>query len=1039
VVTCVACGREIGEAFSFCPHCGAAQVGPASESRKTVTVVFCDLVASTALAEKLDPESLSRLLSRYFERMREVIELHGGTVAKFIGDAIVAGFGIPAVHEDDALRALRAAVEMRSALAELDEEVRGSWGLSLSARTGVNTGEVLISGRGPGEALAVGDAMNVAARLEQEARPGDIVLSATTRRLVSDVVAVEPLGPLDLKGRAQPVEAFRLVELLADRTGRRLDSPMIGRGDDLARLLEAFGRVVDHRSPELLTVVGEAGMGKSRLLGEFTARVAPDAAVFLGRCLPYGEGITYWPLLEVVRQAAGIAETDEREESAAKVERLLRGSAQGGMIARRVSQAVGFAEGSAAAEEIAWAVRNLLEHVAASGPAVVVFDDIHWAEPTFLDLIEDLVASPAPTCSNAINPGRRGDPSFDWSPSVMQTPGGSWRTSWGEGPVPAEASRMVLRASQGNPLFLEQMVSMLVEEGTLAEDDTGWAVVGDLSRTAAPPSIQALLAARLDALPADERAVIEAASVVGMVFYAQALEATAEPAGRVEPLLEALRQKNLVSPAASDLEGLHAFGFRHILVRDSAYGSIPKARRADLHLRFAGWMETIGATASLEFDEILGYHLEQAHWLRADLGPVDEATAAAGARATELLHAAGRRAALRGDTPAATNLLTRVDRLLPEIDERRVEVMIELANADQSPGLVNSPAYLERAIERARELGLDRLELRASIRLDYQRAWNTGSSEAIVEAMEPYVEPFERLGDLSGLSYAWRQMARGWHQTGQSRRSAEGWTRALGFARQAGDSWEELETLRMLFPVVLGSSPAAESLRRAEEVLAFAVANDDPRLELSARFGVGYLAAITGDLDAAWAHMDRGWGIATDFGMEYVGSVWRIAEGLARMMSGDLAGAETVLRQGVETLHRVGAVLNAKSAAAELARVLCHRGSYDEASELATFADIKADDGSTYITALAVKGRVAAARGHQERAEALAAEAVGVAGSIDDLEGLGLALVDQAEVLRAGGKLEQAADALRAAIAAFEERGNEVAVAWLKDQLASVT
>jgi tetratricopeptide (TPR) repeat protein len=244
----------------------------------------------------------------------------------------------------------------------------------------------------------------------------------------------------------------------------------------------------------------------------------------------------------------------------------------------------------------------------------------------------------------------------------------------------------------------------------------------------------------------------------------------------------------------------------------------------------------------------------------------------------------------------------------------------------------------------------------------------------------------------------------------------------------------------MLFPVVLGSSPAAESLRRAEEVLAFAVANDDPRLELSARYGVGYLAAITGDLDGAWAHMDRGWAIATDFGMEYVGSVWRIVEGWARMMSGDLAGAEAVLRQSVETLHRVGAVLNAKSAAAELARVLCYRGSYDEASELATFAEIiKADDVSTYITALAVKGRVAAALGDQERAEAMAAEAVGVAGSIDDLEGLGLALVDQAEVLRAGGKLEQAADALRAAIAAFEERGNEVTVARLKDQLAAVT
>ena len=310
MLTCANCGRESPEDFAFCPAC-AAPLAPSApqELRKTVTVVFCDVTGSTAMGERLDPESLRRVMSRYFAEMRAALERHGGTVEKFIGDAVMAVFGVPAIHEDDALRAVRAAAEMREALRVLNKELERDHGVSLVVRIGVNTGEVVAGDRS--DSLVTGDAVNVAARLEQAAEPGTVLIGEETFRLVRDAVAVEPIPPFEVKGKSEPLVAFRVVEVTAGVAGlaRRLDSPMVGREREFARLRQTFEAAIADRSCQLFTILGTPGVGKSRLVGEFLGSLGA-ATVLRGRCLPYGEGITFFPVGEVVKEAAGLEDFD---------------------------------------------------------------------------------------------------------------------------------------------------------------------------------------------------------------------------------------------------------------------------------------------------------------------------------------------------------------------------------------------------------------------------------------------------------------------------------------------------------------------------------------------------------------------------------------------------------------------------------------------------------------------------------------------------------------------------------------------------------
>jgi len=517
VIRCSVCGGENPERFSHCGYCGSAlgQSATTRETRKTVTVLFTDVTGSTALGEQLDPESLRNVMARYFAVMREVIERHGGTVEKYIGDAVMAVFGVPVVHDDDAIRAVRAAAEMRSALERLNVDLRRERGLSLEARTGINTGSVVVGTGGPIDAIVVGDAVNVAARLQTAAAPGEIVIGAATYELVRDAVEVGPAEPLDLKGKAEHVVAHRLHRVAPGAEGhrRRLDAPMVGRERELAALQQAFERAVSSGSGQLFTILGTAGVGKSRLVAEFLGSVRDQALVVRGRCLPYGEGITYWAVAEIVRQVAGIVDDDAADKARERIDAFVAGLPEAAAIARGLVGLIGL-EASAGQEELVWAFRRALEHVADKGPLVVLIDDIHWAEPTLLDLIESVADLVRDSPILFVCPAR---PEFlderpTWGGGKLNAttilleplaegsalelidalvPGGA---------LPPAVRTRIADAAEGNPLYVEEFLGTLIDDGALVADQDGWVASRDLASIAVPPTIQALLSARLDRL-----------------------------------------------------------------------------------------------------------------------------------------------------------------------------------------------------------------------------------------------------------------------------------------------------------------------------------------------------------------------------------------------------------------------------------------------------------------------------------------------------------------------------------------------------------
>src|SRR5919201_4047913 len=603
----------------------------ATDARKTVTVFFCDVTGSTELGERLDPESQRHVMSRYFETVSKALIRHGGSVEKFIGDAVMAVFGIPQLHEDDAHRAVRAAAEARDELAQLNEELERERGVRIQVRMGVNTGEVVAGDPTAGQTLVTGDAVNVAARLEQAAPPGEILIGAETYRLVRDAIRAKPVEALELKGKTDAVEAFRLLEAPTDTPTflRRLDAPFVGRRRELELLQQEFERAVSERSCRLVTLIGAAGIGKSRLVLELTTSLRKHAKTLSGHCLPYGDGITYWPLVEIVKDLGG----DARSTTTA----LFIPSEEAMLIAERISGAVGQTEATGPNEEIFWAVRKLLETLAKTRPLIVVLDDVHWAEPTFLDLVEYVLgfATSAPILLLCVARPELLDARPSWSAprpnasTIVLEPLSSVESEQLVGAeVPAEERARILEAAEGNPLFVEQMLALRAENGDGAS---------------IPPTIQALLAARIDRLEPEERDVIARASVEGRVFHRGAVAelATEELRPRTSAHLLTLVRKELIRPGEAVFPGDDAFSFGHILIRDAAYAAMPKELRAQLHERYADWLERQAGDRIREYEEIIGFHLEQAYHHRAELGPIDPPTEQLGLRAAHHLAAAG--------------------------------------------------------------------------------------------------------------------------------------------------------------------------------------------------------------------------------------------------------------------------------------------------------------------------------------------------------------------------------------------------------------
>jgi class 3 adenylate cyclase/tetratricopeptide (TPR) repeat protein len=1006
-----------------------------AEARKTVTVVFTDVTGSTSLGERLDPEALRRVMERYFGATRSVLERHGGMVEKFIGDAVMAVFGIPTTHEDDALRAVKAAAEMRERLAVLNTEIARERGVRLTVRTGINTGEAVVGDPESRHFYATGDAVNVAARLEQAAAPGEILLGPLTQQLVRDAVRLQPLAPLSLKGRAEAVEAWRLLEVLDDAPAfmRRLDTPFVGRQRELGLIAQAFERAAAGRV-ELVTVVGAAGIGKSRLTRELLASIRERARVLVGRCLPYGEGITYWPLTEIVKQVGGA-------DARAGLAELLVGDEHGDLIATRVAEAVGLAEGEARTEEIFWAVRRLLEELARERPLVVVFDDLQWAEPTFLDLIEYVASfARAPLLVVCVARPELLESRPSWSPpklggtTIVLEPFSEEEAETliqrllRDSTVSKEVLDRIVESAEGNPLFVEQMLALAREH----EAHRTEAVV--------PPTIQALLAARIDRLPVAERAVLERASIEGRLFHTSAVSELLPTVGRndVPGNLLALVRKEFIRPDISLFPGDDGFRFGHILIRDAAYSAIPKELRAELHERLANWLET----RSAEHDEIVGYHLEQALRYQAELGPVDEGSHELAARAGRKLATGGQRAVHRADMEAAANLLGRAVGILRAGDPQRLEALLVLGAALSEIGKPNSAeAAFREAIDLARVAGDRAREWRARLDLSLLRAhFYPGPAEDLLREAREAISAFQELGDEQGLARAWRSQAQALYWMGELGASAAAAEQAISLAEQIGDRHERNQGLRLLVGSLNeGPMPASEAIQRCEEILARA--GDDRSLAAAIQRQLARLYQMQGELTEARRLADNAVAIYEDLGLPVpLAAALGFERAGVNWAAGDLEVAERDLRRAVDVLTAIDEKGMLSTIAINLAALLCDEGKEEEAEHFLQVSEERAaaDDWVSQTGIKSVRAWLLARQGEFEPAVTLAREALADAEGRDNQFWQGQRRVGLAEVLVLAGGVDEAAHLLGEAISLFETKGNLLFAEQARRALARV-
>jgi class 3 adenylate cyclase/tetratricopeptide (TPR) repeat protein len=1039
MVICRGCGEPNEATARFCQACGETLLGkpqPPLEIRKTVTILFADVAGSTALGEQLDPEPLRRVMARYFEEMRAVLTHYGGTVEKFIGDAVMAVFGVPTVHEDDALRAVRAADQMLKRLEELNRELEPEYGIRLEMRIGINMGEVVAGRASAGQTLVTGDAVNLAKRLEQAAPPGTILIGKSMYPLVKDAVKVGPLESFKVKGKVEPVSPLRLhaVDRLAAGIARQFDRPLIDRRDELTALKVALGRAEVERSCRLFTLLGAAGIGKSRLMSEFAAWLAGRATVLTGRCLPYGEGITFWPLRDMVRALGGPA----------GVRSTLAGTADADLVAERVLAAVGASPDSARGEEAAWAFRRLFEVLARQQPVVVVLEDIHWASATLLDLIEYLLGwTRAPVLLVCLARPDLIDRRPGWltlRPNVDALAVDRLSETDAEtllkqtlpeelrrvGPRQGEVRR-ITEAAEGNPLFLEQMAAML------AESDGGEAAV------AVPPSIQALLAERLDQLSDDERAVIERAAVVGREFWRDAVVDLSSPAARaaVGSHLMALVRKELIRPDVSELDREDGFRFQHILIRDAAYEALPMSVRAELHERFARWLEEKASDLELEVEEITGYHLEQAFQYRQALGPRDERVVMLGERAAHYLGRAGERALAGGDVAAAANLLERAVAALDESDPRRPDLLASLGMARTATGeLEVALEALGEAVGRAEARGDRRTRCRAAVesaRIGFLTG-RIGPEEARKEA-EGAISELEALEDDLGLAKAWLLLVfvHNWHLEYSSLdRAAE---RARLHAQRAGAVRDAADALGWIAPAtVLGPRPVASGVEHMERIRSRA---DGPLAEAGALLSLGCLRLMGGQTGLGRDLYRRSEEINRDLGIRLLAAAQATLTGWSELVAGDVTTAETLLRAGYAELEEMGERVLLSSTAAELGRVLCETGSYDEAERFAaTSEELSAGDAFNFSLVAGIRARVLASRGDLAAAYGAAQEAVARAASGDCLELSADAYRALGDVLQASGQVADAEAARRDALRLYEEKGNRIAAERVRKALA---
>ena len=1042
---CPDCDTSNVARANFCFSCGHAldPGGERIEVRKVVTLLMIDIVGSTNLGERLDPESLRVVLNSYFDTVSRVVVKHGGRVEKFIGDAVSSVFGIPLVHEDDALRAARAALEIGDELEKLNAEFRARWDIEVEIRTSLNTGEVVAGAMGSKEGFVTGEPVQVAIRLQRQAAPGEIIVGETTRLLIRDHMGIVPV--------VAQRDAWQLVDdSVADELhGRQHEDLLIGRATELDLLRGLFELAESSRKPHLVTVLGPAGQGKSRLARELAAEMAGRAIVLKGRCLPYGETSTLGPLGDMVAQAANLDPGDDVQAIADKIRRLLTESAIDGdieAIVRRAAAVLTHAGSAGNLQEIFWAARKVLHALSNRGPVMLIFDDIHWADDGLLDFVEHLSGSSKgfPLLLLCLAREELLEARPDWGterstrmslPPLDEIELHELVRSLLEGSkLEAQAMVQIARTAQGNPLFVREILRMLADDQVLVREPRGWVVTRPLITIAVPPSIHALMGARLDRLDPQERMTLQRAAVIGPVFTELGLAALIDESSvDLGLVLTSLLQRELLL-RQNGSEEIH---FSHVLLRDAAYRSLPKELRALLHERYASWLEGSSVGLLRDHEEAVGHHLERAHSYRRELGARSPDSVRLARRAALRLAEAGRRATARIDMPAASSLLERALALTEVDDITRVELLLDLAFPLRQTGRrAEARASVKEALRLAEHHQDRRLRARATLAECFAGDRHPGwVAEARAEVKKALAE-FEEIGDHTGLSIA-NLLAADFHRgVGKYVAAGDAARRALAHAEQSGDERAREAALRRIaWSAVFGPTPVDEALAVCEDV---ARSSTLLGLEANCLLGRGVLLAMKGEHDSSAELAAAGRDMLTDLGAELQLAHVPILYGLMASFAHDWPAAEKHLREAMTLLMRWGSDEPGAElawASSRLARAVCAQERFDEAEEI-TLTSQRSVSSSSVITqadSRSIRARCLARSGRLQEAQALAREAEALASGSDDLASRADILVDLADVARLSDRSSEALDALGQAETLWRLKGMTTMADWIRD------
>ncbi len=924
--------------------------------RKLATVLFVDLVDSTALVTGADPEVVRRRVQTFFERVSHCVTTHGGIVEKFAGDAVMAAFGIPQAHEDDAERAIRAGLAILDAVDELE----------LQARIGVESGEVVADESE--STFATGEAVTLAARLEQAAEPGQLLIGPGAHRLTLGRIEVEDVGPIELKGLDSQVWAWRALS--TNGVGERpqaQQAPLVGRDAELELLTNTYERALRDRRAHLFTIYGEPGVGKSRLAQEFSESLE-GATVLSGRSLPYGEGVTYWPLAEMVKCAAGITDDDPLDVAIEKLRVCCEDEAVADLLglASGVLEAV---QAERSQQEIAWAGREWAQRLAQEQPLVLIFEDIHWAEEPLLELLEHLATwvreAPLLLISLArpelldVRPGWGGGrlraTSIELEPLSPSESEELVDALMTEGALSEDERRQLLEKTEGNPLYLEETVRMLAEDGT--------DLIGRI-----PDTLQALIAARIDRLLPEAKALLQRAAVVGRTFWRGALERLSPEDDALDELLDDLLLREFVLPEPrSSIKGEEAYRFKHVLIREVAYTGLAKSARAEHHARFAEWLKE---RAGEELLEIRAFHLDRAAGLLAELdgaAPVELQREAA-----EALAEAGLRAFAREANRSARQLFVRSVELEPTLRRRYLAARA----ADRLSDLPAVSREMEEVLAAAIEADDRWTQGRALVTLAEAVVLREADVLAAEEMIDRALTVFEP-GDLAGRFRALRARGTIAWMRGHLAKQEQVMLEALELARDAGRKDFEAEAADELASVYLSRLEFDRAAPLVEQAVLLAEQSGSAEGRGRALRFAGQLHLYRRELDAADAAL-----AAAREHLAEAGAAWSLGRTInfsawVARHKGETARAERLFRESIRILAPLEDRATLCESQRGLAQLLVAQGRTEEAERFALAAreTVGPHDLTSLSTTSMALGLVRAVQGRDDEAEELLREA----------------------------------------------------------------